>query len=107
MNQSVEEGKMAAITSYIMIIGVFIAMSMNSEKRNAFASFHIRQSLGLSLTFVSLGLLVSNFDSLMISSAMWLSISVLWTFGIYSAIVGQTKPVPFLGNLFQKAFKAI
>lgn len=107
MNQSVEEGKMAAITSYIMIIGVLIAMSMNSEKRNPFASFHIRQSLGLSITFVSLGLIVSNFDSLIISAAMWLSVSVLWAFGIFSAIVGQTKPVPLLGNLFQKAFKSI
>lgn len=107
MSQSVEEGKMAAITSYIMFIGVLIAMSMNSEKRNPFASFHIRQSLGLSITFVSLGLIVSNFDSLIISAAMWLSVSVLWAFGIFSAIIGQTKPVPLLGNLFQKAFKSI
>lgn len=107
MSESVEDGKMAAIISYIMIIGVFIALSMNSEKRNAFASFHIRQSLGLSITFVSLGLLVSNFDSLMISSAMWLFVSVLWAFGIYTAIVGQTKPIPLLGVLFQKAFKSV
>lgn len=107
MNHSVEEGKTAAITSYILIVGVLIAMSMNSENKNSFASFHIRQALGLSITFVSLGLIINNFNSLMISSAMWLFVSVLWVYGIFSAIKGETKPLPLLGNFFQKAFKSI
>lgn len=103
MNHNIEKGKTAAITSYILIIGVFIAMSMNSgEEKNSFASFHIRQALGLSLTFISLGLIISNFDSPMISISMWISLSVLWTYGIFSAINGETKPIPLLGNYFQK-----
>jgi uncharacterized membrane protein len=103
MNQDIEKGKIAAITSYILIIGVFIAMSMNSgEEKNTFASFHIRQALGLSLIFISLGLIISNFDSPMISISMWISLSVLWTYGIFSAINGETKPIPLLGNYFQK-----
>jgi hypothetical protein len=63
---TIEKGKTAAITSYILGIGVFIAMSMNSEDKNTFASFHIRQGLGITLTFISLGLIISNFDSLLI-----------------------------------------
>jgi uncharacterized membrane protein len=107
-NNTIEKGKTAAITSYILIIGVFIAMSMNSgEEKNAFASFHIRQALGLSLTFISLGLVISNFDSAMISISMWVFLSVLWTYGIFSAINGQTKPIPLLGNYFQKWFSSI
>lgn len=103
MNHIIEKGKTAAITSYILIIGVLIAMSMNSgEEKNPFASFHIRQALGLSLTFISLGLIISNFDSPMISISMWISLSVLWTYGIFSAINGETKPIPLLGNYFQK-----
>ena len=103
MNHDIEKGKTAAITSYILIIGVLIAMSMNSgEEKNSFASFHIRQALGLSLTFISLGLIISNFDSPMISISMWISLSVLWTYGIFSAINGETKPIPLLGNYFQK-----
>ena len=103
MNHDIEKGKTAAITSYILIIGVFIAMSMNSgEEKNSFASFHIRQALGLSLIFISLGLIISNFDSLMISISMWIFLSVLWTYGIFSAINGETKPIPLLGNYFQK-----
>lgn len=107
MNNTIEEGKTAAITSYILIVGVLIALSMNSENKNSFASFHIRQALGLSITFLSLGLVVSNFDSLMISATMWIFVSVLWTYGFFTAIKGDTKPLPLLGSLFQKAFHFI
>ena len=107
MNNTIEKGKMAAITSYILGIGVFIAMSMNSEDKNTFASFHIRQGLGITLTFISLGLIISNFDSLLISASMWVFVSVLWSYGIFSAIKGETKPMPILGDLFQKWFSNI
>ena len=107
MNNTIEEGKTAAITSYILIVGVLIAMSMNSENKNSFASFHIRQALGLTITFVSLGLIVSNFDSLMISATMWIFVSILWTYGFFTAIKGDMKPLPLLGSLFQKAFHFI
>jgi uncharacterized membrane protein len=108
MNNNIEQGKTAAITSYILIIGVFIAMSMNSgEDKNSYASFHIRQALGLSITFISLGLIISNFDSPMITISMWISLSVLWTYAIFGAINGETKPIPLLGNFFQKWFKTI
>lgn len=107
MKNSIEAGKTAAITSYILGIGVFIAMSMNGEDKNEFASFHIRQGLGLTITFISLGLIISNFDSLMISAPMWIFVSVLWTYGIFSAIKGETKPVPLLGEYFQKWLSSI
>lgn len=107
MNNTIEKGKTAAITSYILGIGVFIAMSMNSEDKNAFASFHIRQGLGITLTFISLGLIISNFDSLLISAPMWIFVSVLWSYGMFSAIKGETKPMPLLGKYFQKWFSTI
>ncbi|SHG16020.1 hypothetical protein SAMN05444396_105134 [Flavobacterium segetis] len=107
MDNSIEKGKTAAITSYILGIGVFIAMSMNSEDKNKFASFHIRQGLGITLTFISLGLIISNFDSLMISAPMWVFILVLWSYGITSAIKGEIKPVPLLGTFYQKWLASI
>jgi uncharacterized membrane protein len=107
MNNTIEAGKTAAITSYILGIGVFIAMSMNAEDKNEFASFHIRQGLGLTLTFISLGLIINNFNSLMISIPMWVFVSILWSYGIFSAVKGETKPVPLLGVYFQKWLKSI
>ncbi|MFM2264777.1 MAG: hypothetical protein RLZ77_193 [Bacteroidota bacterium] len=107
MKNSVESGKSIAITSYILIVGVLIALSMNADAKNPFASFHIRQSLGLSITFISLGLVVSNFNDFMLTTAMWVFVSVLWGYGLVSAIKGETKPLPLLGTLFQSAFKSI
>jgi len=107
MNKIVEDGKTTAITSYILIIGCLIAMSMNSESKNPFASFHIRQAAGLSLTFISLGLIVSNFDVPQASIALWIFMSVLWTYGFFTAVQGKTTPVPLLGNFFQKLLKNI
>lgn len=106
-NESVEKGKMIAIVSYILIVGVLIAISMNSENKNKFASFHIRQALGLSILFISLGLLISNFGNPMITFSMWIFMSVLWTYGMITAIKGQTIATPLLGNLFQKIFKKL
>lgn len=108
MDNTIEKGKTAAITSYILLIGVLIAMSMNSgEEKNSFASFHIRQALGLSITFISLGLIISHFDNPIITFSMWIFLSVLWTFGIFNAINGITKPIPLLGNYFQKWLASI
>ncbi len=106
-NKDIEVGKTAAITSYILGIGVLIAMSMNSEKKSKYASFHIRQGLGITLTFISLGLIVSHFDSVLISISMWVFISALWSFGIFSAVNGSLKPMPLLGSFFQNFFSGI
>jgi uncharacterized membrane protein len=43
----------------------------------------------------------------MISAPMWIFVLVLWSYGISSAIKGETKPVPLLGNYFQKWLKSI
>ena len=39
-------------------------MSMNADAKNEFARFHIRQALGLSISFIALGLLLSNFNAI-------------------------------------------
>lgn len=78
---------------------------MNSEDKNRFASFHIRQSLGLTLSFISIGFLISNFSNTHIYVSFWIFFSVLFGFGIISAIKGETKPIPLVGEFYQKAFK--
>ena len=102
------KGKAAAIVSYILLIGPLIAMSMNSgEDKTAFASFHVRQGLGLTITFVALGLLLSNFNIPMATMSMWIAVSVLAMYGMFTAVKGETKSIPLVGNLFQTIFKNI
>jgi uncharacterized membrane protein len=108
MNKEIiEAGKSTAITSYILGIGILIALSMNADTKNPFASFHIRQGLGLTLTFIILGLSISHFESILIAAPMWIFISILTVYGIFTAAKGETTPLPLLGNLFQKWFKSI
>ena len=101
-----KKGKTQAIISYILLIGPLIAISMNSgEEKTEFASFHIRQGLGLTVTFIALGLLLSNFNIPMATMSMWGAISILTLYGMFTAVKGETKQIPLLGNLFQKIFK--
>lgn len=105
--KTIEEGKGAAIISYILIVGVLISLSMNSENKNQYASFHIRQGLGLTLTFIVLGVSISSFESIFVAAPMWIFVSVLTIYGIFTAARGETTPLPLLGKLFQKVFKSI
>lgn len=103
--KTIEQGKPIAITAYILGIGALIAMSMNSENKNPYASFHIRQGLGLTLLFIIIGYTLSGFWTPMVVYPFWILMSVLWSYGVYTAIAGITKPMPIIGGLFQKFFK--
>ena len=105
--QTIEEGKTAAITSYILMVGVLIALSMNSESKNKFAAFHIRQGLGLTVTFIILGVSISSFESIYVAAPMWVFISILTVYGIFTAARGETTPLPLVGGLYQKVFKNV
>ena len=107
MINSAEEGKSIAIISYITIIGTVIAIFMNNEKKNSFAAFHIRQALGIFLTFFLLGYFIGYFDSWMVTFAFWFFIFILWSYGFLTALQGKMTPIPLLGNFFQKTFKNI
>lgn len=102
-----QEGKPAAIVAYLTIIGSIIAYFMNNETKNPFAGFHIRQALGIHITFYMLGLVISWFDSWLISSAFYIFVIVLWGYGIVAAIQTEKNEVPIVGKQFQKWFSTI
>ena len=105
MQNTVEEGKNIALISHITIIGTIIAIILNNDKKNTFASFHIRQTLGIFLLFFALGYPVGLFDSWMISSSLYIFIFILWAYSFVSALQGQMNMIPLLGSFFQKFFK--
>ncbi len=102
-----EKDKQIAIITYFTIIGCVIAMVMNNEKKNPFASFHIRQSLGVFLLFFALGYPVSYFDSWAATMGFYLFFFILWIYGFLGALQKEYRTVPLVGNLFQKLFKGI
>lgn len=107
MENTIIEGKNIASISYITLFGTIIAIIMNNDKKNPFASFHIRQTLGIFLLFMALGYPVGYFDSWMISSGLWGFIFILWIYGFIGALQGEMRSVPILGDFFQKLFKSL
>lgn len=103
----IEKGKNTAIVSYLTIVGSIIAIFMNQdENRSEFGSFHIRQALGIFLTFFLLGYPIGYFDSWMISASFYIFIFMLWIYGFLACLNNEMKMVPFLGEFYQKIFKS-
>ena len=102
--QDIEEGKALATISYLTVIGTIIAYFMNNDKKNVFVSFHLRQALGLWLTYFILAWIVSAVNSWLTTLSLWVFFGVLFIFGFTNAIVGKAQTVPLLGELFQKWF---
>lgn len=105
--QDIDKGRQNAIISYITIFGVIIAYYLNNEdsKKSAFASFHIRQSLGLWLSFIVVNLSITkNFDIFMLRASVYVFFFALIIYGLSNATGRKSQPVPLLGNLYQKIF---
>lgn len=97
-----------AIIAYLTVIGLVVAFVLNNDKRDAFAAFHIKQSLGLVL--ISFGLFIIGMIPILgwiISFLGSIFLLYLWVMGIINAINQKTKPVPILGPYFEKWFADI
>lgn len=103
-----EEAKKIAVIGYITIIGLVIAFVMNNEKKLDFASYHIRQSVGLCVTGLALGLIgmipilgwIINIIGLFV-------LLYMWAVALMNAINEKEKPAPFLGKKYENWFKGI
>src|SRR5690606_11857041 len=103
----IEKGRKNAIISYLTILGVIIAYYLNNEEKSksAFANFHIRQSLGLWLTFYALGYIIGSFDSWLVTSSFYVFFAVLFIYGFVNALNRKAQAVPLVGAFYQKIFK--
>ncbi len=100
---NVESGKTTAIISYITII----ALVLNNSKKNSFASFHIRQMIGLNILQILNTWIIGTYISEMASSVVGIGLLVLWVIGFMGVMKGEEKKVPIVGDQFQEWFKNI
>lgn len=107
VEQDIQDGKTTAIISYLTIFGTVIAFFLNNDKKNPYASFHIRQALGLWLTFFILGYVISAFDSWVVTFCFWMFFGVLFIYGFINALAGKPQSVPLIGGFYQKIFASI
>lgn len=97
-----------AIVAYLTLIGSVIAIFMNQEEnKNEFASFHIRQALGLFISFFLLGYFVGYANSWTATSAFYIFYFILWIYGFSGALQGQKRLLPLVGEFFQSLFKSL
>jgi len=103
------EDRTVAILTYLTLIGFIVAIVIHSNKKTALGAFHLRQGLGLVVTAIALG--VGGFLLMFIPiigglavMAAWLAFLVMWLMGLIAAVNGQQKPMPILGEQYQKWF---
>lgn len=102
------EGKTMAIIAYITIIGLIIAFVMNNDKKNEFARYHIRQSLGLALTGLALGAIgMIPILGWIINILGFFVMLYMWIMGLMNAVNEKRKPVPLLGDKYEEWFKNV
>jgi len=100
------EDRTVAILAYITLIGFIIAIVMHSSKKTALGSYHLRQCLGLFITgFVGSLLAVIPVLGWIAFPIVMIGLFVLWIMGLISAVNGQQKPMPVLGEKYQEWFK--
>ena len=103
-----DKGKNTAIVAYMTIIGSVVAIFMNQdENKSQFASFHIRQALGLFISFFLLGYFVGSIDNWTATFAFYLFYFILWLYGFVGALQMQKREIPLVGNFFQNVFKSL
>ncbi len=107
-NQTVQDGKNIAIIAYITLIGLIIAFVMNNDKKNPFANYHIRQSVGLMCTALALSLVnIIPILGWVIALVGSIALIAFWVMGLLNAVNGKEAPIPLLGDLYNKWFAGI
>ncbi len=94
-------GKTVAIVSYLTLIGWIIALVLHLGNKTALGAFHLRQMLGLMLTALIFSVIP------VVGWMLMLALLLFWALGLVSAIQGQKKPLPLIGDIYQQLFKVV
>jgi len=111
LNSAATDDKTAAIVSYLTLFGFIAAIVIHNSRKTRLGSYHLRQMLGLMLTGIVVWIAATACMFLpligwLVGLAAWGGLFGLWVMGLIAALNGQPKPVPVLGESFQKWFGA-
>lgn len=116
------EDKTVAILSYCTLIGFIVAIILHQQKKTKLGAYHLRQVLGfviagivgwiaVFIVCIVVGLVLALIINVLAVIVVWLiyiaficSTLALWIMGLISAIKGEMKPMPVVGEYFQKWF---
>ncbi len=106
-NLSSNDGKTYAFISYLTIIGTVLAFVLNNNKKITFASFHIRQNIGLNLLYFINHWIIKVYFGWFAFKVIAVLLFVLWVIGFMGMLKDEEKSVPVIGDHFQDWFKNI
>jgi uncharacterized membrane protein len=91
------------------LIGFIVAIVLHGNKKTKLGTYHLRQALGLLITAVAAWVLNVILAFIPIIGwltilVVWLGLFALWLMGVIAAANGQRKPVPLLGQHYEKWF---
>lgn len=104
-------GKLVAILSYFWPIGLIIHYA--SSNRTELGAFHVRQATGLVILSVAVSILAGILSLIgirflsIVFRVINIGIFVLWIIGIVNAVKEEKKPLPIVGEMFDKMLEAI
>ncbi len=96
-----EQGRTIAIIAHITIIGWIIALVMNNNEKDTFASFYIRQMLGVFLIGVA-GSIIPIFNLFI---AIFVLVALIMS--LIGAVNREKTELPVIGAYFQDWFKSL
>lgn len=95
------------VIAYLTIIGLIIAFVSNKDK-DELTTYHIRQSLGIAVTGLALGVIgMIPILGWIVFFAGFIFLIFLWIKGLMNAINQKMEPVPVLGEKYEEWFKNI
>jgi uncharacterized membrane protein len=102
---SAVDDKTVAILSYLTIIGFIAAIFIHQNQKTQLGAFHLRQVLGIVLTGAA-GAVCGVVPILgwIVWFLVVIGLFVLWIMGLLSAVRGEMRPVPVLGEHYQRWF---
>jgi uncharacterized membrane protein len=104
----VAEDRTVAILGYVTIFGFIAAIVLHLNHKTRLGAYHLRQMLGLGLSAVA-GAIVALVPILgwLAWCVIAIGITILWVMGLVSAIRGDMRPVPLVGEHFQRWFAGV
>jgi uncharacterized membrane protein len=102
---AITEDKTVAILSYITIFGFIAAIFMHQNHKTELGAFHLRQVLGMVVTAIAGGVCsLVPILGWIVWFLVGIALFVLWVMGLIGAIRGEMRPVPILGEHYQRWF---
>jgi hypothetical protein len=94
------DSRVKAIIAHITIVGWIIALVINSSNKEEYASFYLRQTLGIHILWMVLSLIP------VIGWILGIVLFAFWLLSLVYAVQGQMKIIPF-GEHFQTWFSSL